>query len=46
MSGSLKLGIAFGEMGLDADSYKHIAEYVWVVIERFMRQFPETKYVD
>jgi hypothetical protein len=46
MGGNLKLGIAFGEMGLDAGSYKHIAEYVWVVIERFMRQFPETKYID
>ncbi len=46
MGGNLKLGVAFGEMGLDASSYKHVAEYVWVVIERFMRQFPETKYVD
>lgn len=46
MSGNLRLGIAFGEIGLDASSYRHIGEYVWVVIERFMRQFPETKYID
>lgn len=46
VSGGLTLGIAFGEIGLDADSYRHIGEYVWVVIERFMRRFPETKYID
>jgi hypothetical protein len=46
MGGNLRLGIAFGEMGLDADSYRHIAEYVNVVIEAFMRRFPETKYID
>jgi hypothetical protein len=46
MSGTLRLGIAFGEIGLDADSYRHIGEFVWIVIERFMRQFPETKYID
>jgi hypothetical protein len=46
MGGNLTLGIAFGEIGLDAASYKYIGEYVWVVIERFMRRFPETQYVD
>ena len=46
MGGNLTLGISFGEIGLDADSYRHIGEYVWVVIERFMRRFPETKYID
>jgi hypothetical protein len=46
MGGDLRLGIAFGEMGLDADSYRHIAEYVRLVIEAFMRRFPETKYID
>lgn len=46
MGGNLRLGIAFGEVGLDADSYRHIGEYVWVILERFMRRFPETKYID
>jgi hypothetical protein len=46
MGGHLRLGIAFGEIGLDADSYKDIAEYVRIVIEIFMRQFPETRYID
>jgi hypothetical protein len=46
VSGNLRLGIAFGEVGLDADSYRRIGEFVWVVIERFMRQFPETRYRD
>ena len=46
MSGILRLGVAFGEVGLDGDSYRHIAEYVNLVIEAFMRRFPETKYID
>jgi hypothetical protein len=46
MKGNLRLGIAFGDVGLDATSYRHIGEYVWIVIERFMRHFPETRYVD
>lgn len=46
MDGFPRVGIAFGEMGLDADSYRHVAEYVLRVIEAFMRSFPETKYVD
>jgi hypothetical protein len=46
MSGNVAHGIAFGEIGLDADSYRHIGEFVWIVIERFMRQFPETRYND
>lgn len=46
MSGNLRLGIAFGEIGLDADSYRHIGEYVRKVIEIFMRRFPETRYYD
>ena len=45
MQGFLRVGIAFGEMGLDADSYRHVAEYVLKIIEAFMRSFPETKYV-
>lgn len=46
MSGILRTGITFGEMRMDADSYRFIAEYVRRIIERFMRQFPETKYID
>jgi hypothetical protein len=46
MDGFLRVGIAFGEMGLDADSYRHVAEYVLRIIEAFMRSFPETQYVD
>lgn len=46
MSGNPRLGIAFGEIGMDADSFRHVAEYVWRIIERFMRQFPETRYID
>lgn len=46
IGGNLQLGIAFGDIGLNSDSFRHIAEYVRSVIERFMRQFPETKYVD
>jgi hypothetical protein len=46
MGGNITLGIAFGEIGLDADSYRHIGEYVWAVLERFMREFPETRYHD
>jgi hypothetical protein len=46
MHGQLSLGIAFGEIGLDSRSFKTVAEYVWVVIERFMREFPQTRYHD
>jgi len=46
MSGNLSLGIAFGEIGLDSRSFKKVGEYVWLVIERFAREFPETRYHD
>lgn len=46
MSGNLPLGIGFGEVGLNADSFRHIAEYVLKVIQTFLRSFPETRYVD
>jgi hypothetical protein len=46
VSGHLTLGIAFGEIGLDADSYRHIGGAVLSIIEWFMRRFPETKYID
>lgn len=46
VGGLLRTGLAFGDIGMDADSYRHIAEYVRKVIEIFMRRFPETKYID
>lgn len=46
MSGNLSLGIGFGEIGLDADSFRYLAEYVLKIIQTFLRSFPETKYVD
>ena len=44
--GVLRTGLAFGDIGLDADSYRHIGEYVRLIIEMFQRRFPETKYID
>ena len=46
LGGVMRLGTAFGEIGLDAHSYRQIIGYVYAIIERFMRQFPETKYID
>lgn len=46
MSGNISLGIAFGDIGLDSRDFKKVGEYVWLVIERFMREFPETRYHD
>jgi hypothetical protein len=46
MQGVLNLGIAFGEIGLDARDYPKVAEYVLRIIEAFMREFPETRYHD
>jgi hypothetical protein len=46
MDGNIRLGIAFGDIGLDSRDFKKIGEYVWLIIERFMREFPETKYHD
>jgi hypothetical protein len=47
LSGDLKLGIAFGEMGLDASDFKKVANYVRSnVLEAFMRDFPETEFTD
>lgn len=42
----IKIGVAFGEIGLDSRAFKTIGEFVFVVIERFMREFPETRYHD
>jgi hypothetical protein len=46
LAGNIQVGVAFGEIGLDSRSFKRIGEYVYVVIERFMREFPETRYHD
>lgn len=46
MGGNISVGIAFGEIGLDSRQFRAIGEWVWVVIERFMREFPETQYHD
>jgi hypothetical protein len=46
MGGNISLGIAFGEIGLDSRDFRKVAEYVWLVIEGFMREFPETVYHD
>jgi hypothetical protein len=44
IAGNIRIGVAFGEIGLDSRSFKTIGEYVYIVIERFMREFPETRY--
>lgn len=46
MGGGLTLGIAFGEIGLDAASFRHVGEYVLRVIQAFMVDFPETEWTD
>jgi hypothetical protein len=46
LSGDLKLGIAFGEIGVDASDFKHIARDVRAIMEAFMRDFPETEFID
>jgi hypothetical protein len=46
MSGILRTGISFGEIGMEADSYKNMGEAVLKIIEGFMRSFPETRYYD
>jgi hypothetical protein len=46
LAGELKLGIAFGEMRMDASDFKKIAATVLAVLQAFMRDFPETQFVD
>jgi hypothetical protein len=46
LSGELKLGVAFGEMGMDASDFKKIAAAVLAILQAFMRDFPETEFVD
>jgi hypothetical protein len=46
LAGELKLGITFGEMRMDASDFKKIAATVLAVLQAFMRDFPETQFVD
>lgn len=46
INANIEVGIAFGEVGLDSRHFKTIGEYVHLLIERFMREFPETRYCD
>lgn len=46
LTGDLKVGIAFGEMGLDASDFNKIAESVLSIVRAFMRDFPETEFAD
>jgi hypothetical protein len=46
LAGEVKLGIAFGEMRMDARDFKKIAAAVLAVLQGFMRDFPETEFVD
>jgi hypothetical protein len=40
------IGIALGEIGLDVMAFKELAESVWKIIAAFMRDFPETEFID
>ena len=44
--GNITLGIAFGEIGLDAADFKVIAKYVKTILQALMADFPETEFVD
>jgi hypothetical protein len=46
MGGNLSLGVGIGEIGLDSRDFPKVAELVYSIIERFMREFPETAYHD
>jgi hypothetical protein len=46
ISADIKIGIAFGEVGVDSREFKLIGEWAYAVIGRFMREFPETRYHD
>ena len=46
LTGNLELGVAFGAFGLDAEDFKEIARTVLAIIETFMRDFPETRFVE
>jgi hypothetical protein len=45
MGGGMDLGIAFGDIGLDASDFPKLATYVKSLLEAFMRDFPETEFV-
>jgi hypothetical protein len=46
VTGDMPLGISFGEIGLDARDFKVIAKTVLRIIQAFMRDFPETEFVE
>jgi len=46
VGGDMTLGIAFGDIGLDASDFPRLAKDVHKVIQAFMRDFPETKFID
>jgi hypothetical protein len=46
LAGELTLGIAFGEIGVDAEEFKRIGEVVLMIIQRFQADFPETQFTD
>jgi hypothetical protein len=46
VGGDLSLGIAFGDIGLDAADFPKIAEAVRATMNAFMVDFPETEWVD
>jgi hypothetical protein len=45
LTGNLPLGIAFGEIGLDASDFSKIADAVLMIVRAFMADFPETEFV-
>jgi hypothetical protein len=46
MSGDLTLGVAFGEVGLDAGEFPKIAEVVHGLLNVFLADFPETEFIE
>ncbi len=46
LTGDLSVGIAFGEIGLDASDFPKIAKAVLSIVQAFMADFPETEFVD
>jgi hypothetical protein len=46
LTGDVSVGIAFGEVGLNASDYKTIAQAVLRILQAFMSDFPETEFVD
>jgi hypothetical protein len=47
VGGNFTTGIAFGEVGVDGSHFKRIPEFIRLgILEPFMREFPETQYID